>query len=177
MLSKRLSWHIIWEITHSRWWILKQELKSYFRFASILLNLIWKSGLIIQKMIWQYYSTKFVHSNYNFTKKWINDYKDEQNEIQDYLKDASNTRGFCEAVVYPESKDDVIAILKNANEKNTKVTVCGNRTGLSAGSVPNGGIVLSTEKLNKILEINEKEKYAVVEPGVLLSDFYRLLNL
>ena len=102
--------------------------------------------------------------------------KTEQNEIQDYLKDASNTRGSCEAVVYPESTDDVIAILKNANEQNTKVTVCGNRTGLSAGCVPNGGIVLSTEKLNKILEINEKEKYAVVEPGVLLSDFLQIIK-
>jgi D-lactate dehydrogenase (cytochrome) len=36
-----------------------------------------------------------------------------------------------------------------------------------------GGIVLSTEKMNKILEINKKEKFAIVEPGVLLSDFLK----
>lgn len=97
--------------------------------------------------------------------------KTEQNEIQNYLKDASNTGGSCDAVVYPDNTDDVISILKQANAEKTKVTVCGNKTGLAGGSVPFGGIVLSTEKLNKILEINEKEKFAVVEPGVLLSNF------
>ena len=102
--------------------------------------------------------------------------KTEQNEIQDYLKDASNTKGFCEAVVYPESTEDVVSILKRANTEKIKVTVCGNRTGLSGGSVPNGGIVLSTEKMNKILEINEQEKFAIVEPGVFLSDFLKELK-
>ncbi len=102
--------------------------------------------------------------------------KTEQNEIQDYLKDASNTKGFCDAVVYPENTDDVISILKNANAEKTKVTVCGNKTGLAGGSVPSGGIVLSTEKLNKILEINEDEMYAIVEPGVLLSNFLNELK-
>ncbi|HEY6626448.1 MAG TPA: FAD-binding oxidoreductase, partial [Ignavibacteriaceae bacterium] len=102
--------------------------------------------------------------------------KTEQNEIQDYLRDASNTIGYCEAVVYPENIDDVISILKRANDEKTKVTVCGNRTGLSGGSVPNGGIVLSTEKMNRVLEINEEEKFAIVEPGVLLSDFLKELK-
>ena len=97
--------------------------------------------------------------------------KKEQSEIQNYLKDASNTEGFCEAVAFPESTDDIISIVKKANIDSTKVTVCGNKTGLAGGSVPKGGIVLSTEKMNRILEINEIEKYAVVEPGVILSDF------
>ena len=103
--------------------------------------------------------------------------KTEQNEIQDYLKDASNTKGYCDAVVFPENTNDVISILKNANEKKIKVTVCGNKTGLSGASVPNGGIVLSTERMNKILEINEKEKFAIVETGVVLSDFLKELKI
>jgi D-lactate dehydrogenase (cytochrome) len=102
--------------------------------------------------------------------------KTEQNEIQDYLKDASNTKGHCDAVVFAENIKDVISVLKNANDNNIKVTVCGNKTGLSGGSVPNGGIVLSTERINKILEINEKEKFAIVETGVLLSDFIKELK-
>lgn len=99
--------------------------------------------------------------------------KSKQNEIQDYLKDASNTKGFCDAVVYPENTTDIINILLDANKKKTKVTVCGNRTGLTGASVPMGGIVLSTEKMNKILEINADKKFAIVEPGVLLSDFLK----
>ena len=102
--------------------------------------------------------------------------KTEQNEIQDYLKDASNTKGYCDAVVYPENTDDVVSIIKQANSEKTKITVCGNRTGLAGGSVPGGGIVLSTEKMNRILEINEEEKFAIVEPGVLLSDFLKELK-
>jgi D-lactate dehydrogenase (cytochrome) len=102
--------------------------------------------------------------------------KTEQNEIQDYLKDASNIKGYCDAVVYPENTNDVISILKRANAEKIKVTVCGNRTGLSGGSVPTGGIVLSTEKMNRILEINNEEKFAIVEPGVLLSDFLKELK-
>ena len=46
--------------------------------------------------------------------------KTEQNEIQDYLKDASNTKGFCEAVVYPESTADVVSILNRANSEKIK---------------------------------------------------------
>ena len=97
--------------------------------------------------------------------------KSDQNEIQDYLKDASNTKGFCDAVAYPENTRDIINILEDANKKKIKVTVCGNRTGLTGASVPMGGIVLSTEKMNKILEINPDKKFAIIESGVLLSDF------
>jgi len=102
--------------------------------------------------------------------------KTEQNEIQDYLKDASNTKGYCDAVLYAENKDEIVSVLKQSNAEKIKVTVCGNRTGLSGGSVPIGGNVLSTEKMNKILEINEEKKFAIVEPAVLLSDFLKELK-
>ncbi len=102
--------------------------------------------------------------------------KSDQSEIQNYLKDASNTSGFCDAVYYPKSTEEVSSTLKDANKNGVKVTVCGNRTGLTGASVPMGGIVLSTEKMNKILEINKKEKYAIVQPGVILSDFLQILK-
>jgi len=47
--------------------------------------------------------------------------KTEQNEIQDYLKDASNTKGYCDAVVYPENTDDVVSIIKQANSEKLKL--------------------------------------------------------
>ena len=102
--------------------------------------------------------------------------KTEQNEIQDYLKDASNTTGFCNSVVFPENTEEIVSILKRANSEKISVTICGNKTGLAGGSVPLGGIVLLTEKLNKILEINEKDMIAVVEPGVILADFLNELK-
>lgn len=96
--------------------------------------------------------------------------KTEQDEIQNYLVDASNTKGYCEAVYIPENVAEISAILEEANNKKQPVTVSGNGTGLTGARVPQGGIVISTEKLNKIIEINTVEVYAVVEPGVLLSE-------
>jgi D-lactate dehydrogenase (cytochrome) len=96
--------------------------------------------------------------------------KTEQDEIQNYLVDASNTKGFCEAVYIPENVFEMAKIIKEANLKKHLVTISGNGTGLTGASVPKGGIVISTEKLNKIIEINVEENFALVEPAVLLSD-------
>ena len=94
-----------------------------------------------------------------------------QDEIQNYLVDASNFRGNCDAVYLPESAEEVAQILETAIASKTKVTIAGNHTGLTGSGVPQTGLVLSTEKMNRILEINTEENYAVVEPAVLLKDF------
>ncbi|HKI79882.1 MAG TPA: FAD-binding oxidoreductase [Ignavibacteriaceae bacterium] len=97
--------------------------------------------------------------------------KSSPDEIQNFIIDASNTSGYCDAVYFPENKEDIIDILKKANAEKTPVTVCGNHTGLTGAGVPRGGIVISTEKLNKIIEINTEENFAIVQPGVILADF------
>ena len=52
------------------------------------------------------------------------------------------------------------------------VTPCGARTGLSGGSLPVcGGVVLSTERFNRIIEIDERNLQATVEPGVINQIF------
>ncbi|MEJ2617870.1 MAG: FAD-binding oxidoreductase, partial [Ignavibacteriaceae bacterium] len=102
--------------------------------------------------------------------------KTQPDEIQNYLTDASNFKGNCEAVYFPATTEEISEILINADKNKTPVTIAGNRTGLAGGSVPNDGIVISTEKLNKIIEINEKELYAVLEPGVILADFQNALK-
>ena len=81
--------------------------------------------------------------------------KTSPDEIQNYLSDASNLKGYCDAVYFPENEADVIQIMKEANEKKIKVTASGNGTGLAGARVPQGGIVISTEKLNNIIEVNE----------------------
>ena len=76
-----------------------------------------------------------------------------------------------DAVVFPETAEQVSAIVKLANVHHFPVIPRGAGTGLACGAVPiYGGVVVSTEKMNKILEINEDALYAVVEPGVLTSD-------
>lgn len=97
--------------------------------------------------------------------------KNSPDEIQNYLVDASNFKGNCEKVYLPSNENEIIEILKETNNKKQRVTISGNGTGLAGGRVPQGGIVLSTEKMNKILEINSESKFAVVEPGVILKEF------
>lgn len=102
--------------------------------------------------------------------------KTDQEEIQNFLSDASNFRGNCEAVYFPDNKEEIKSILKEANQLKKKVTVSGNGTGLTGARVPQSGIVISTEKLNRIIEINTTEGYVIVEPAVLLSDLFHELK-
>lgn len=96
--------------------------------------------------------------------------KKAKDEIQNYLSDASNFKGNCEEVYFLQSKSDIIEIVVKANRDKIPITVSGNGTGLAGGRVPLEGAVLSTDKLNKIIEINESKKFATVQPGVLLRD-------
>lgn len=102
--------------------------------------------------------------------------KTNPDEIENYSIDASNFKGFCDAVYFPENAKEVSEILKECNGKKTPVTISGNGTGLTGARVPQGGIVLSTEKLNKIIEINKENNYVITEPGVVLSDLQKILK-
>ena len=78
-----------------------------------------------------------------------------------------------EVVVSPASTDEVSAVMALAHEERIPVTPQGSRTGLSGGSHPfHGGIALNLERMNKILEIDEENLMAVVEPGVLIEDLH-----
>jgi len=73
-----------------------------------------------------------------------------------------------EVVVRPVTTDQVSAIMKLASRERIPVTPRGAGTGLSGGALPvHGGICLSLEKMNRILEIDRENLMAVVEPGVV----------
>ena len=75
-------------------------------------------------------------------------------------------------VLRPQTAEEISSILKIANEKNIPVTPRGAGTGLSGGALAiYGGICLSMERFNKILEIDERNLQATVEPGVINEEF------
>ena len=76
-----------------------------------------------------------------------------------------------EVVVKPTTVEEVAAIMKLAYEVNVPVTPRGAGTGLSGGGVPvHGGILLSVENMNKILDVDLDNLMIVVEPGVVTND-------
>lgn len=98
-------------------------------------------------------------------------------EIQNYLVDASNLQGgFAEKLFFPETAEEIAEIVRQAHEKGIKITVSGARTGTVGGAIPFGGWIISLEKLNKIKEIDDEKKIAVVESGVILRDFQRAVE-
>src|SRR5262245_21953907 len=82
---------------------------------------------------------------------------------QDALKQV-----FCaDAIVFPGAAEEIAAIMKLANERKFYVTARGGGVGYTGGAVPvRGGIVLATERMNRILEINKADLVAIVEPAV-----------
>ncbi|HEY3249868.1 MAG TPA: FAD-linked oxidase C-terminal domain-containing protein [Ignavibacteria bacterium] len=77
-----------------------------------------------------------------------------------------------EIIITPTSSKQISEILKLANECNIPVTPRGGGTGLSGGSLAvYGGICLSMKKLNRIIEIDDKNSQAIVEPGVITQVF------
>lgn len=76
-----------------------------------------------------------------------------------------------EAVLQVMSTEEVSEIFKVCNENLIPVTVRGAGTGLVGGCVPvHGGIVVSTEKMNRILSYDMKNLCVHIQPGVLLCD-------
>ncbi len=76
-----------------------------------------------------------------------------------------------EVAVKVESADQISKIVKLANSEHIPITPRGAGSGLAGGDVPiYGGIVLSVEKMNKIIEIDRNNLVAVVEPGVVTND-------
>ena len=77
-----------------------------------------------------------------------------------------------EVVVKPVSSEEIAAILVLANKELITVTPRGAGTGLSGGALPIfGGIIISMERFNKIIEIDERNIQAIVEPGVINEVF------
>lgn len=74
-------------------------------------------------------------------------------------------------VVKPENVEHISEIMRYCNKENIPVTPAGARTGLSGGALPiKGGVLLSMEKFNKIIKIDENNHQVITEPGVITQD-------
>lgn len=84
---------------------------------------------------------------------------------------------FPEAVVLPKTAEEVSNIVKLANKALIPIVPRGAGTGYACGAVPfSGGIVVSLERMNSILEIDEQNMIMVLEPGVRTSEVQKAAN-
>lgn len=99
----------------------------------------------------------------------------QRDELTPYTHDETpEVEGWPEVVVKAGSTEEISAILKLANSRRVPVTPRGGGQGLSGGAVPTcGGIVLSTERMNRILEIDRRNLMVTVEPGVITGELHR----
>jgi glycolate oxidase len=97
-----------------------------------------------------------------------------EEDIIDYAHDESSIKPHHpEVVVKVETTEEVSQILRLADQERIPVTPRGGGTGLCGGAVPiSGGITLSLEKMNTILELDEENMMVIVEPGVLIMDLH-----
>ena len=97
----------------------------------------------------------------------------DEEKLLEYSHDETEDLSFPpEVVVKPKTTIEVSEILVFCNKNKIAITPCGARTGLSGGSLPiYGGVALSMEKFNSIIEIDEKNLQATVESGVINQIF------
>src|SRR5206468_8233963 len=89
----------------------------------------------------------------------LNNYGHDETESLLYLPDV---------VLKPRTAEEISEILKICNEDGLPVTPRGAGTGLSGGALPHlGGVLLSIERLNRILDIDERNLQVTTEAGVI----------
>lgn len=97
----------------------------------------------------------------------------DREELEDYSHDETeDLRFYPQVLVKPQTPEQISELIKLANQHQIPVTPRGGGTGLSGGALPvHGGLLIAMEKFNQILEIDERNLQATVEPGVITEVF------
>ena len=94
--------------------------------------------------------------------------------LENYSSDGTKMVHKPDAVVRPRTSEEISQILRLANEERFPVIPRGAGTGMTGGALPvQGGLVVSMERLNRILEIDPDNFVANVEPGVITGEFQK----
>jgi glycolate oxidase len=93
----------------------------------------------------------------------------DEDSLNHYAHDETEDLHFIpEVVIKPRTAEEISAVLKICNKEKIPVTPRGAGTGLSGGALPLfGGVLLSTERMNSILQIDEQNLQVITEPGVI----------
>lgn len=99
-------------------------------------------------------------------------------DYEEYLRDESRSVGWAEGIAFPESEDELRELVRSVHDDGTPVTVQGARSGLAAGAVPHGGLVLSTARMTSVLGMRRDAAgnfFVRVQPGLTLLEFREMV--
>jgi len=103
-------------------------------------------------------------------KEKMHDFSHDEYSLSDIVR-------YPDVVVMPRTADEAARIVQLAGRECIPLTPRGGASGLCGGCVPTaGGIVLSVEKMNRIIEVDTANQMAVLEAGVRMGDFYRAVE-
>jgi len=103
-------------------------------------------------------------------------YLDQKEELACYAYDAFLVEAMPQAVIFPKTAKEISKILKIASQHKIPVTGRGAGTSVCGAPIPvNHGIVLCFSKMDKILEVNTRDRYIIVQPGVINADVQKAL--
>ncbi len=96
-----------------------------------------------------------------------------------FLRDESRQTGFASAVSLPRTEEELQCALKLACGRGWPVTVQGGRTGLTAGAVPEGGLIVNLSRMSRVTGLRQTVDggfFLTVQPGLVLQDLRRMLS-
>ncbi len=95
-------------------------------------------------------------------------------DLHCYSYDGTRKTFLPEVVAFPDSTDQIAALMRLASAHVFPVVARGAGSGMTGGSLPiKGGLVLALSRLNRILEIDRDNQIAIVEPGVITGEFQK----
>jgi glycolate oxidase len=99
-------------------------------------------------------------------EKWV---LTDEESLNDYAHDETENLNFPpEIVLKPRTAEEISAIMEICHNRHIPVTPRGAGTGLSGGALPQlGGVLISTERMNSIIAIDERNHQVITEPGVI----------
>jgi glycolate oxidase len=102
----------------------------------------------------------------------------EKFDLEPYSHDETEDLSFYpEVAVKPASTAEISKIMRLCYDENIPVTTRGGGTGLSGGALPvYGGVVLSTERMNRIIEIDKENLMVALQPGVITQNLHQAVE-
>ncbi len=98
---------------------------------------------------------------------------DDIEKLKPYLHEQrGNIKGKSSLLIFPRNTADIVKIVKVCNKNKISIVPQGGRTGLCGGTIPNKNgkeVLLSTEKMNQVIEVNKEGFYMIVQAGCPLS--------